>query len=51
MNNYEKIINSKNVGEMAEILAYSDLGETIAVEQPITDESFYREWLLQEVEE
>lgn len=49
--NYEKIKNCRSIAEMAFVLAFTDLVETLEIEQPIPDEHFYKQWLEQESEE
>lgn len=46
--NYEKIKNCRSISEMAFVLAFTDLAETIEIEQPMPDELFYKQWLQQE---
>lgn len=50
MNNFEKLKACNNVSEMASVLAFTDLAETLEIEQPIPDEHFYKQWLQQESE-
>ena len=50
MNNFEKIKACNSVSEMAFVLAFTDLAETLEIEQPIPDEHFYKQWLQQESE-
>lgn len=50
MNNFEKIKNCRSISEMAHVLAFTDLAETLEIEQPIPDEHFYVQWLESEVE-
>ena len=50
MNNLEKLKECKNIWEMASFLAFTDLAETLEIEQPIPDELFYKEWLEKEAE-
>ena len=50
MNNFEKLKECKNIWEMASFLAFTDLAETLEIEQPIPDELFYKEWLEDEAE-
>lgn len=50
MNNYERIKNCSSIAEMAFVLAFTDLAETLDIEQPIPDEHFYKQWLLSESE-
>ena len=45
MNNFEKLKECRSISEMASFLAFTDLAETLEVEQPIPDEFFYKEWL------
>ena len=49
MNNFEKLKECRNIWEMASFLAFTDLAETLEIEQPIPDELFYKEWLEKEV--
>lgn len=50
MNNFEKIKACRSISEMAFVLAFTDLAETLEIQQPIPDEHFYKQWLQQEVE-
>lgn len=50
MNNFEKIKACNSISEMAFVLAFTDLAETLEIEQPIPDEHFYKEWLNKESE-
>lgn len=50
MSNFEKLKECKNIWEMASFLAFTDLAETLEIEQPIPDELFYKEWLEKEAE-
>ena len=51
MNNFEKIKQCETLSELALYLSRTDLGEVLEIEQPIPDLDFYKQWLLQEVEE
>ena len=51
MNNFEKLKECKNIWEMASFLAFTDLAETLEIEQPIPDDYFYKEWLEKEEEQ
>ena len=50
MNNFEKLKECRSISEMASFLAFTDLAETLEIEQPIPDDYFYKEWLEKEVE-